>query len=250
MRVRRCVEAARVALCAALERCATLRPSTARAARARALVRAGARGCRRAGERQRPQRHLHLWRNRGQYPGAVAFIEAGADGAAARPADRLGDRAPLGAGGWPLRQGGDRGGPGHWRTASSIWLRWTRLSRDGRRDNKRIMLSLMAANNETGVIQPVAEAAEIVHRRRRPAARRCGAGGRADAASTSRRSEADLLDAVGAQARRPAGRRRTDPARTRCISPTRCCAAAGRREAPGPARRTWPRLRAFGSVAG
>ena len=31
------------------------------------------------------------------------------------------------------------------------------------RDKKRAMVSLMAANNETGVIQPVADAAEIVH---------------------------------------------------------------------------------------
>ena len=46
-------------------------------------------------------------------------------------------------------------------------------------DGARPLVSLMAANNETGVIQPVAQAAEIVAPPRRFVACRCRAGGRA-----------------------------------------------------------------------
>ena len=79
----------------------------------------------------------------------------------------------------------------------------------------RPLVSLMLANNETGVIQPVAEAAALVH----------AAGGllHVDAVQGAgphrlrfqgARRRPD--DAVVAQDRRPAGRRRADQARRRC----------------------------------
>ena len=73
----------------------------------------------------------------------------------------------------------------------------------------------MLANNETGVIQPVAEAAAIVH----------AAGGllhvdAVQAAGTNRLryqcARRRSSDAVGAQDRRPEGRRRADQARRAC----------------------------------
>ena len=43
---------------------------------------------------------------------------------------------------------------------SSIWPRWSAC---WRRERSRALVALMLANNETGVIQPVAEAARIAH---------------------------------------------------------------------------------------
>ena len=88
------------------------------------------------------------------------------------------------------------------------------------------LVSVMLANNETGAIQPVAEAADIVH----------AAGGllHVDAIQAlgkipvdSRRCRADLTDAVGAQDRRSQGRRRGGPGRGRAGAR----AAAARRRA-------------------
>ena len=79
----------------------------------------------------------------------------------------------------------------------------------------------MAANNETGVIQPVAEAADIVHRH----------GGllHVDAVQAAGRMRidiaalgADLMTLERAQDRRRQGRRRADQARARAsTSPIR-----------------------------
>ena len=74
-------------------------------------------------------------------------------------------------------------------------------------DTRPALVSVMLANNETGIVQPAAEIARLAHARRRSLSLRCGAGGRQDAArhDRGRRRSADL---VGAQARRPAGGRR------------------------------------------
>ena len=92
------------------------------------------------------------------------------------------------------------------------------------------LVSIMLANNETGAIQPVAEAAAIVH----------AAGGLLhvdaiqalgkipfDLASTG----ADLADAVGAQDRRPQGCRRRGAGRRGFAGGT----ISGRRSGEGPA---------------
>ena len=55
------------------------------------------------------------------------------------------------------------------------------------------LVSVMLANNETGVIQPIAEIAQIVHAANGLSARRCGAGGRAASIATSTTLGADLL---------------------------------------------------------
>ena len=146
---------------------------------------------------------LHLGRHRGQHAGAVA--------GARRDAAGVGDRASFGAERRAIcRSRGHSGDGGRRRrsrgAASSLLA--------GR---SRPLVSLMLANNETGVIQPVAEAAAIVH----------AAGGllHVDAVQGAgphrlrfqgarRRSD----DAVVAQDRRAAGRRRADQARWACRS--------------------------------
>ena len=63
----------------------------------------------------------------------------------------------------------------------------------GRHAGRRVMLALQAANNETGVIQPVAEAAATGSRGRRARGLRRGPGGRPDRVLTLRASGADVL---------------------------------------------------------
>ena len=96
---------------------------------------------------------------------------------------------------------------------------------------------LMLANNETGVIQPVAEAAAIVH----------AAGGllHVDAVQGPGRIAcdfkalgADLMTLSSHKIGGPAGRRRADQARWACRSIRRSRAAA-RSAARGPAPRMW-----------
>ena len=53
-------------------------------------------------------------------------------------------------------------------------------------DERPALVSLMLANNETGVIQPVAAAARIAHAAERAAPLRCGPGGGQAAARSSR----------------------------------------------------------------
>ncbi len=78
----------------------------------------------------------------------------------------------------------------------------------------RALLSVMMANNETGVIQPVAEAAALAREHGAVAARRRGAGARAPAGQL-RRARRRHAGRLRAQARRPARRRRADRARRR-----------------------------------
>ena len=70
------------------------------------------------------------------------------------------------------------------------------------------LVSVQLANNETGVIQPVAEAARLVHAPRRPAPRRRRPGGRARLPVDIAALGVDALTPVGPQARRAEGRRR------------------------------------------
>ncbi len=62
-----------------------------------------------------------------------------------------------------------------------------------RHKGKRVMLALQAANNETGVLQPVAEAATLVHAARRPARLRRDPGGRRRIETTFTTTGADIL---------------------------------------------------------
>ncbi len=97
---------------------------------------------------------------------------------------------------------------------------------------KRVLLSLMLANNETGVIQPVAEAAAL--------AREVGARVHVDAVQAPGRIPVDFaaldVDALGSL--RPQDR---GPARRRCAHRARGCRAADlhrrRRAGAAPARR-------------
>ena len=82
---------------------------------------------------------------------------------------------------------------------------------------ERPLVSVMLANNETGVVQPIAEVADIVH----------AAGGllHVDAVQAPGRIACDIDDARRrpaddflAQARRPAGRRRAGPRAAICIA--------------------------------
>ena len=160
---------------------------------------------------------------------------------------------------WPCRRGG---GAAWSRRSSTIrcWrpprrrsrsCRWTRRAGStspagaaAGRVRPRLV-SVMLANNETGVMQPVAEAARLAHAARRAAACRRGPGGGPRAGrhgGPGRRSD----DVVGAQARRAAGHGRAG-AGARASSPGRVSAAAGRRRGGAAAPRTcrpssaWPR---------
>ena len=103
-------------------------------------------------------------------------------------------------------------------------------------DGPPALVSVMLANNETGAMQPVAEVADIVH----------AAGGllHVDAIQAFGKIPfdiksigADLDHAVGAQDRRPQGRRAPWFWPRRCRAWSRCCAAAGRSSGAGPAPR-------------
>ncbi len=126
----------------------------------------------------------------------------------------------------------------------------SQLSRDARRgDGGASAGSLMAANNETGVIQPIAEAAAIVHRHgglmhsdavQAPA--RCR--------SISKRSAPMCSTPVGAQDRRAEGRSAPSSSRDERAGPRRQ-ADARRRAGSGPsapAPRTCRGIVGFGSA--
>ena len=81
-------------------------------------------------------------------------------------------------------------------------------------DAGRALLSLQLANNETGVLQPVAETAALAREHGSRRAHRCRAGGR-PRARRSARARRRLPDAVRPQARRAQGRRRARRARRR-----------------------------------
>ena len=148
---------------------------------------------------------------------------------AARPAVRLGDRASLGAQRRPFCRRRGRGIAGRQPTASSISQR----SSSALARAERPLVSVMLANNETGVIQPIARIADIVHAAERRAACRCRAGA-GPHRLRHRALGADLLTLSVAQARRPAGRRRAHPPRRH---PYRRAADQGRRPGARPARR-------------
>ena len=106
---------------------------------------------------------------------------------------------------------------------------------------ERPLVSVMLANNETGVIQPVLRIAEIVH----------AANGllHVDAvqapgriALRHRRARRRSDDAVGAQDRRSAGRRRADPPRRPAHFRAADQAAAGRSAAFAAEPKTLPAL--------
>ena len=110
------------------------------------------------------------------------------------------------------------------------------------------LVSVMLANNETGVIQPVRERGRA---RPRGTARACIATRSRRAASwrsTLTRARRRSPHPLGAQARRPAGRRRAR-ACAPGSSPTPCCAAAARSGAGGPAPRTCRASSASGARA-
>ena len=69
----------------------------------------------------------------------------------------------------------------------------------------RTLVAVMAANNETGVVQPIAEISRLSARSRGAAAGRCGDGGRQDRSGFL---AVRLHDPVGAQAGRSARLRR------------------------------------------
>ena len=99
------------------------------------------------------------------------------------------------------------------------------------------LVSVMGANNETGVLMPLREMAELAHAQRRLAARRRDAARRqAGVVVRDQRRRPDV--GVGAQARRAQGRGRAARAqgRWRC---RRCC-PAGRSGTAAAAPRTCP----------
>ena len=153
----------------------------------------------------------------------------------ARPAAGFGDRASLGA-----RRRTVPGGGGRARAGDGSRRDRSRGARTpaGAAPAAALLVSLMLANNETGVVQPVSEAARLIHE----------AGGllHVDAVQAAGRIPcdinalgADLLTRFWAQDRRAQGRRRADAAR-RDAAARRSAAsrAAARSAAGGPAPRT------------
>ena len=97
----------------------------------------------------------------------------------------------------------------------------------------------MWANNETGVIQPIAELARARRRARRAVPHRRACRRSASCRSSSGGCRGRLRLVLGAQARRAQGRGRA-LRRGPAPSSRRSCAAARRRRAAGPAPRTCP----------
>ena len=219
---------AREAALAAME--VTGNPSSIHAeGRARAARSSRRRGPRSRGSRAHPPRcgHLRLRRHGGGELRAQSVLRRRAGRGAARAADRLRRRASL----RPVRpslpgvRGRDRAARAP--TGGSIST-GSRRPCEGRGAS---LLALQGANNETGVIQPVAEAAALVH----------AAGGFVfcDAVQLAGRVDfdiaalgADALALSGAQDRRPEGAGALVAAR-RGLQPRR---AADPRRRPGARR--------------
>ena len=161
------------------------------------------------------QRHLHLGRHRGQCAGAVARASRAV-------------RRRLSTACWsrPIEHASVLAG-GRFPADAVEEIRVDALRRHrSRRLEARCsatappaLVSVMAANNETGVIQPVAEVAEIVHA---PAgcctSMPCRRWTNAVRYQCARRRPADPFCA---QDRRPQGRRRADQARGSAALPIR-----------------------------
>ena len=126
---------------------------------------------RRRRRRAAARRRLYVRRNRGQCAGADAGAAARLHASGSK-AGCLGDRARLGAGGRTVSRRRDRD---RRRNAVPAWWIWTVCARRLRAGSPALV-SVMLANNETGALQPVAEAGRNRPCRGRPAACRCDPG--------------------------------------------------------------------------
>ena len=183
---------AAAAMRAALARCGN--PSSVhrwgRAARQRG--RARARGGRGAGRRAARRRRLRQRRHRGQPPGAARQPAASASWSRRSSTIRSCRRCPR---------------PSASRSTRDGIVDLDALERLLAADPRPALVSVMLANNETGVIQPVAEIAAIAHAH--GALFHCDAVQAAGKiAARRRRDRRRSGQPVGAQARRPAGHRR------------------------------------------
>ena len=149
----------------------------------------------------------------------------------------LGHRARLGAGGRPVSSRSDRH---RWRYQRRP-LGSGPPARDAR-GRPPALVSVMLANNETGAVQPVAEAAEIVH----------AAGGllHVDAIQAFGKipfdinaMNADLVTLSAHKIGGPKGVGALGSGRGAAGTGSRCCAAAVRNWGDGRGPRTWPALR-------
>ena len=202
-----------------------LRPEAGRGrpARAAAARKCLVRPCRRPGRtgrnRERPresgpsrrrpgeERRLHQRRHRGCQSRPDAKLPppraAGDD-----PAPPGSDRASLRSQRPPVSRGCRRAHPGRFgRDPRSGLARGTHLAKAG---DERVLVSVQLANNETGVIQPVAEVGPDRSRAWRAGAYRCGPGGGQDPGRHGR-AWGRCADPVRPQDRRPEGSRRRDP---------------------------------------
>ena len=168
----------------------------------------------------------------GAAPDGVIFVSGGTEanhlallGSRPRPHSRFRRRAQFG----PAGRARCRAHPGGRATASSIS---TALDAMLAADPRPALVSVMLANNETGIVQPVAEIAAIAHAH--GALFHCDAVQAAGKiAARCRRDRRRSGQPVGAQARRPAGDRRAGRDRRRRAD----AAAARRRAGARPPRR-------------
>ena len=202
--------AARAAMLAALDVDANPSSVHAEGRQARRLIEAGAAGGRGALRRREPAAcRVHLRRDRGRVNAAHARLADGprAPLAMSRLYVSAADHPCLLSGGRFHRERVSRcRSTRRHRSTSTRWpARSTAMTARRACRWSRSML----ANNETGVIQPVARDRRAGHGGRRRARRRRGAGGRTDSARYFSKLYADFLILVGAQDRRAEGRRRT-----------------------------------------
>ena len=164
--------------------------------------------------------HFHQRRDRGGRAGADAAHLLGARRVLGRAALCRRDRASLRAGRRALSGRSGDAASGRALRRGSISLRWSARWQRTIDAEGAPYLALMLANNETGVIHPVAEAARIVKAH--------GGYVFCDAVQALGRIPVDIgalgvdfLCSVGSQARRAAGRRRAGPRRRGVCGPSR-----------------------------
>ena len=175
----------------------------------------GARAGRGAGRRRAARRDVHLRRHRGQ--------RAGADAGDRRRPDAPRERLLVSAIEHPSVRAGGRFRPRRRKfpvTADGVVDLDALASRLALAGDARPLVSVMLANNETGVVQPVARGCRARACGRRPPACRCGAGGRAGSLSISRRSAPIFMTLSAHKIGGPQGRRRADQARETLRSST------------------------------